>query len=66
MASLLDEIKTFCGTHNLSIWQFGEMAMNDKSFVKSLEDGRRCWPETEAKARKFMVSYRPDPQDAAA
>jgi hypothetical protein len=63
---LVDDIKAFCGTHGLSIWQFGELALNDKSFVKQLEDGRRVWPETEAKVRRFMATYRPDAQDAAA
>jgi hypothetical protein len=66
---LLDDIKAFCTTHGLSIWQFGEKAMNDKSFVKSLEADppRRIWPETEAKVRRFMATYRPDAsQDAAA
>ncbi len=64
---LLEDIKAFCATHSLSIWQFGELAMNDKSFVKNMEDGRRTWPETEAKVRRFMATYRPDAaQDAAA
>ena len=64
---LLDDIKAFCETHGLSIWQFGEKSVNDKSFVKNLEDGRRIWPETEAKVRRFMATYKPDAeQDAAA
>jgi hypothetical protein len=64
---LLEDIKAFCETHELSIWQFGELAMNDKSFVKNLDNGRRVWPETEAKVRRFMATYRPDAeQDAAA
>ena len=64
---LLDDIKAFCGTHELSIWQFGVLSMNDKSFVKNLEDGRRIWPDTEAKVRRFMATYKPDAeQDAAA
>jgi hypothetical protein len=59
---LLEDIKAFCGTHGLSIWQFSELAMNDKSFVKSLEGDppRRIWPETEAKVRRFMATYRPE------
>lgn len=57
---LIDDIKAFCATHGLSIWQFGEKAVNDKSFVKNLEEGRRIWPETEAKVRRFMSTYRPD------
>jgi hypothetical protein len=62
---LLDDIKAFCATHDLSIWKFGELAMNDKSFVKNLEEGRRIWPDTEAKVRRFMATYKPA-QDAAA
>ena len=57
---LLDDIKAFCATHDLSIWQFGELSMNDKSFVKNMEEGRRIWPETEAKVRRFMSTYRSD------
>ena len=41
----------------MSQWRFGELALRDKPFVKQLQDGRRVWPETEAKVRKFMVSY---------
>lgn len=66
MSSLLDDIKAFCSTHDLSIWQFGELSMNDKSFVKNLEEGRRMWPETEAKVRRFMATYKPDAQADAA
>ena len=63
---LLADIKAFCGTHDLSIWQFGEKAMNDKSFVNDVEGGRRVWPETEAKVRRFMATYKPvDARDAA-
>jgi hypothetical protein len=63
---LLDDIKAFCTTHGLSIWQFGELAMKDKPFVKQLEDGRRIWPETEAKVRRFMATYKPDAEADAA
>jgi hypothetical protein len=68
MNNLLQDIEAFCDTHKLSIWQFGELALNDKPFVKQLQDGRRVWPETEAKVRRFMATYRPDAasQDAAA
>lgn len=66
-STFLRDIKAFCGTHDLSIWQFGELAMNDKSFVKNMEDGRRIWPETESKVKLFMATYRPPrAQDAAA
>jgi hypothetical protein len=60
MPDLLSDISLFCETHKLSIWQFGELSMNDKSFVKNVQDGRRVWPETEAKVRRFMATYRPE------
>lgn len=47
--------------------RFGELAMNDRPLVMQIENGRRLWPETEAKVRAFMASYeatRPT-QDAA-
>lgn len=63
---LLDDIQAFCSTHDLSIWQFGELALRDKPFVKQLQNGRRIWPDTEAKIRRFMATYKPDARDAAA
>lgn len=67
MATLLDEIRLFCSTHDMAASTFGDKALNDKPFVLQLERGRRVWPETEAKVRRFMATYRPDSaQDAAA
>ena len=40
------------------------MALNDRPFVGQLENGRRVWPETEAKVRNFMAAYQPE-ADAA-
>lgn len=64
MTNLLSDIQSFCQLNGIAPSRFGEMAMNDKPFVSQLEAGRRCWPETEAKIRAFMASYRS--QDAAA
>jgi hypothetical protein len=70
MPDLLSDINLFCETHGLSISRFGELALNDKGFVHQLGNEakpRRIWPETEAKVRRFMATYRPDAaQDAAA
>lgn len=44
---------------------FGLLAMKDKPFVQQLENGRRCWPETEARVRRFMATYRPEQGEAA-
>lgn len=69
MPSLLHDIETFLETHSasLSATAFGERALNDRHLVRQLRTGRRLWPETEAKIRHFMATYRPDAeQDAAA
>jgi hypothetical protein len=64
MPSLLTDIELFIDTHGLSATKFGEVAMGDRHFVKQLRNGRRVWPETEAKVRQFMVTYKPQ-QEAA-
>ena len=64
MDQLLTDIREFCTRHDMALTRFGELALNDKPFVSQLEGGRRVWPETEAKVRAFMASYRS--QDAAA
>jgi hypothetical protein len=68
MQTLLSEIELFMSAHGLSHWQFGERALGDKHFVRQLrgETGkpRRVWPETEAKVREFMLTYRSE-QEAA-
>lgn len=64
MAHLIDDIAAFCETHGLAETRFGELAMNDKPFVTQLRAGRRLWPETEAKVRRFMATYRPTEQAA--
>jgi len=64
MQTLLTDIEAFCERHKLSKWDFGAMALNDRPFVGQLENGRRVWPETEAKVRNFMAAYQPE-ADAA-
>lgn len=65
MSDILSDIQAFCDAHGMKPTRFGELALNDKPFVGQLETGRRLWPETEAKVRRFMATYRPE-QDAAA
>lgn len=57
---LLSDIRAFCEVHEIKPTRFGELALGDKPFVKQLEKGRRTWPETEAKVRRFMATYRPE------
>lgn len=66
MNTLLHDIEAFLQTHTktLSATSFGELAMNDRHLVRQMRDGRRIWPETEAKIRRFMATYKPE-QEAA-
>jgi hypothetical protein len=59
MSTLLADIEAFLQTHSMAPTKFGEDALRDRRFVKQLRKGRRVWPETEAKARRFMATYRP-------
>lgn len=60
MSSLLDDIDAFLDTHKVVPTAFGAQALNDRHFVRQLRAGRRVWPETEAKVRRFMATYRAD------
>ncbi len=57
MENILHEIEAFCERHGLSEWQFGELAMRDKPFVKQLRDGRDVRMSTVEKCRAFMAGY---------
>ncbi len=58
------EIDEFLERHSMSPVTFGREAMRDPHFVRDLRNGRRLWPETEAKVRAFMEGYA-DQQAAA-
>jgi len=60
---LLEQIEAFLTEHDLSPITFGRRAMGDPHFVRDLRNGRRVWPETEAKARQFIATYVPDASD---
>jgi hypothetical protein len=67
--ALLEDIQAFIEAHGITERQFGELATNDKNLVPQLKGERgsrprRLWPETEAKIRRFMSTYRPE-ADAA-
>jgi hypothetical protein len=66
MTSLLTDIELFMSAHGLSATKFGQDALGDRHFVKQLRKGRRVWPETDAKVRQFMVTYKPPQQQEAA
>jgi hypothetical protein len=56
--TLLADIEAFLVTHQMAPSRFGDEALGDRHFVRNLRDGRRCWPETEGKVRRFMSTYR--------
>jgi hypothetical protein len=61
---LLADILAFIETHGISESTFGRDAVNDWSFIRDLRGDRgrkrRVWPETEARVRRFMATYRPE------
>lgn len=59
-------IDSFLEAHSMSPVTFGRSAMNDPHFVRDLRNGRRLWPETEAKVRAFMAAHRATPTEQAA
>lgn len=58
MTDLLTDIEAFIEAQGVSPTRFGEEALGDRHFVKQVRAGRRCWPETEAKVRLYMATYR--------
>ncbi len=66
MDEFLNEIDAFRQQHGLSEWQFGEMALNDRHFIRQLRTGRDMRLSTFGKVRAFMESYQPAPSSEAA
>jgi hypothetical protein len=64
MANLLRDVEAFIETHEIAESRFGVEALEDKNFIRDLRNGRRVWPETEARVRSFMDAYQPA-RDAA-
>lgn len=60
-APLIEAIDAFVAKNNMSPITFGRKALGDPHFVAQLRDGRRLWPETEAKVRGFMATYQAEP-----
>lgn len=62
---ILADIEAFIATHEMAESTFGRKAVGDWKFITELRGGegkrpRRLWPETEAKVRRFMATYRPE------
>ena len=59
MKTLLSDIEKFAARHGLSEWQFGEMALNDRHFIRQLREGRDLRMSTVERVKHFMATYRP-------
>lgn len=57
MENLLKDIEAFCEANAMSIWDFGEKALNDRPFVKQLREGRDIRQSTAVKCRAFMAEH---------
>lgn len=70
MEPLTNRIDAFCEKHELSEWQFGELALKDRHFVRQVRAGRDLRMSTVRRVEEFMAEYRPDeaspPSEAAA
>jgi hypothetical protein len=59
MDELLTSIEKFRTEHGLSEWQFGEMVLNDRHFIRQLRVGRDLRMSTVERVKSFMASYTP-------
>jgi tRNA-dihydrouridine synthase len=64
--TLLSAVDAFLKRTGMAAVTFGREAMNDPHFVRDLRNGRRVWPETDAKVRGFMRDHAEPAQAAAA
>lgn len=57
MAQLLNDVEAFLKATGMAPTRLGGEALGDYHFVRQLREGRRVWPETEAKVRAYMATY---------
>ncbi len=56
---LSSDLESYLASTGMTPTMFGRLAMGDPTFVFDLRKGRRAWPETEEKARRFMRANPP-------
>lgn len=54
--ALLRDIAQFCQLSGMAETTFGREAVRDGKFVQRVRSGGRFWPETEVKARAYMLA----------
>jgi hypothetical protein len=65
-SELVGDIEAFIGRAGMSEITLGRKALGDPHFVRQLRNGRRVWPETEAKVRQFIATYSPEAESPEA
>jgi hypothetical protein len=58
MTKFHDEVEAFLRDAGMPATRFGRLAMNDKSFVNHLRNGRHPRLDTAEKVREFMAAER--------
>ena len=57
MLDLITQIEAFSTKHGLSEWQFGELVMNDRHFIRQLRTGRDLRMSTVERVKTFLDTY---------
>ncbi len=65
MEHLIAQIDAFLAEHGMSDSRFGQLALNDRHFVRQIRAKRDVRYSTIERVQKFMATYQPE-QDAAA
>lgn len=55
-ADLVEACLAYCKREGIQPTTFGQRVVKDRNFIGRLQNGGRCWPETEAKVRDFMAT----------
>jgi len=59
MSDLISQIEQFLTASGMSEWQFGELVLNDRHFLRQLRAGRDLRVSTLARVQTFMDEYSP-------
>jgi len=64
MTELIQQVEDFCAQQCVTESAFGELALNDRHFVRQLRAGRDVRMSTVLKVRRFMETFRADADHA--
>lgn len=55
MNTLIQDVETYCSENGISESRFGELALNDRHFIRQLRAGRDLRMSTLERVRQFMA-----------